>query len=64
MPPVESTLSEQQLGRSEEIQLLRSFSRYIKLRKVGFPSADARHMAGLQDEGVFSRAGQVYRQYQ
>lgn len=63
MPPLQQTLREQQLSRSDEMQLLRSYSRYLKLRKVGFPATDARHMAGFRDEADFARANQVYQHY-
>jgi hypothetical protein len=52
-----------QLGRGEQIQLLKSYSRFLKLRKYGFPLSDARNMTGLQSDMAFERAEEVYKNY-
>lgn len=53
----------EQQGRGEQLQLLKSYSRFLKLRKSGFPFGDARNMAGLQNDGTFERAEEIYKNY-
>lgn len=50
-------------SRGEQLQLLKSYSRFLKLRKSGFPFSDARHMAGLQHDEAFERAEEIYKSY-
>lgn len=50
-------------SRGEQLHLLKSYSRFLKLRKSGFPFSDARNMTGLQDEEAFERAAEVYKNY-
>lgn len=54
---------EQQTGRGEQLHLLKSFDRFLKLRKYGFPFSDARHMTGLQDDLLFEKAQEIYKNY-
>lgn len=54
---------EQQLDRGELLSLVRTYSRFLKLCKSGFPFSDARHMAGLQDDMEFDKAHAVYRSF-
>ena len=52
-----------QQSRGEQLQLLKSYSRFLKLRKSGFPFSDARNMAGLQNDSTFERAEEIYKDY-
>ena len=52
-----------QQSRGEQLQLLKSYSRFLKLRKSGFPFGDARNMAGLQSDVAFERAEEIYKNY-
>lgn len=54
---------EQKTGRGEQLHLLKSFDRFRKLRKCGFPYTDARHMTGLQDDLLFEKAQEIYKSY-
>lgn len=54
---------DQHVGRGEQINLLQSYSRFLKLRKSGFPLFDARNMTGLQDDNHFEKAQEVYKSY-
>lgn len=54
---------EQQMDRGEQLTLLKSYSRFLKLRKSGFPSLDARNMTGLNDDHQFEKAQEVYKLY-
>jgi hypothetical protein len=53
----------QQTGRGEQLHLLKSFDRFLKLRKSGFPFTDARHMTGLKDDLLFDKAQEIYKNY-
>ncbi|EMR01756.1 hypothetical protein [Cesiribacter andamanensis] len=50
-------------NRGEQLFLLKSYSRYLKLCKSGFPNHDARFMTGLHDEDLFRKAGDIYKTY-
>ena len=50
-------------NRGEQLSLLKSYSRYMKLCKSGFPAHDARFMTGLNDEDLFKKAGEIYKSY-
>lgn len=54
---------EQKMNRGDQLTLLKSYSRFLKLRKSGFPFSDARNMTGLQDDNQFERAQEVYKNY-
>lgn len=54
---------EEMVNRGEQLFLLKSYSRYIKLCKSGFPVNDARFMTGLNDEDLFRKAGDIYKNY-
>ena len=54
---------EQKMDRGQQLNLLKSYSRFLKLRKSGFPLSDARNMTGLQDDCHFERAQEVYKTY-
>ena len=53
----------QQMDRGKELNLVKTYSRFLKLRKSGFPFSDARHMTGLQDDDQFEKAQEVYQNY-
>ena len=57
------SLAEQKMNRGEQLNLVKSYSRFLKLRKSGFPFSDARNMTGLQDDNQFERAQEVYKTY-
>lgn len=57
------SLVEQKMNRGEQLNLVKSYSRFLKLRKSGFPFSDARNMTGLQDDNQFERAQEVYKTY-
>ena len=54
---------EEKLKRSEELFLVKSYSRFLKLCKSGFPRHDARLMTGLDSQMLFKRACEVYQHY-
>ena len=57
-----SLVMEQQ-SRGDQLHLLKSYSRFLKLRKSGFPFTDARNMTGLDDDTAFEKAQEIYRNY-
>lgn len=54
---------DQHMERGEQLNLIRTYSRFLKLRKSGFPLPDARSMTGLQDDQQFEKAQEVYQSY-
>ncbi len=56
-------VAQEMMNRGEQLFLLKSYSRYVKLCKSGFPAHDARFMTGLNDEDVFKKASEVYKNY-
>ncbi len=57
-----SIVMEQQ-NRGDQLHLLKSYSRFLKLRKSGFPFSDARNMTGLNDDNAFEKAQEIYKNY-
>ena len=57
-----SIVMEQQ-SRGDQLHLLKSYSRFLKLRKSGFPFSDARNMTGLNDDNAFEKAQEIYKNY-
>lgn len=58
-----SQIIEQKMSRGDQLQLVKTFSRFLKLRKSGFPFSDARFMTGLQDDEQFVKAQDIYRSF-
>lgn len=56
-------VAQEMMNRGEQLFLLKSYSRFMKLCKSGFPTHDARFMTGLNDEEVFKKAGEIYKNY-
>ena len=56
-------VAEEIMNRGEQLFLLKSYSRYMKLCKSGFPAHDARFMTGLGDEDMFKKALEIYKNY-
>lgn len=54
---------EQQINRGEQLHLLKSFDRFLKLKKSGFPYSDARYMTGLNNDMLFEKAQEIYNSY-
>ena len=58
-----NSMVEGQLTRSEELTLVKSYGRFLKLCKSGFPKHDAKLMTGLNSQNLFEKASQVYQLY-
>ncbi len=51
------------MNRGDQLQLVQTYSRFLKLRKSGFPFSDARNMTGLTDDLQFRKAQEIYQSY-
>ena len=63
MMRMQSLQIEQKMSRGDQLQLVKTFSRFLKLRKSGFPFSDARFMTGLQDDDQFEKAQNIYKSF-
>ena len=54
---------EQKINRGDQLHLVQTYSRFLKLRKSGFPFSDARNMTGLHDENQFQKAQETYNSF-
>jgi hypothetical protein len=56
-------VANEMIDRGEQLFLLKSYSRYLKLCKCGFPNHDARSMTGLNNEDLFRKASDIYKMF-